>query len=151
LARFAKLDHKPVLASWMGGVDVRQGKEVLNQAAIPTFDSPEAAINAYLHMVQYRRNQELLYETPEALPADFEPDPQRVRAVLDSARSAGRPLLSEVEAKQVLAAYGIPVVPTVLARTAEEAVAQATALGYPVVLKLYSQTITHKSDVGGVQ
>jgi acetyltransferase len=151
LVPFAQLERKPVLASWMGGVAVRPGRELLRRAGIPTFDSPEDAIDAFLHMVQYRRNQELLYETPEALPEDWAPNTQRVRQIVATARAGQRTLLTEAEAKDLLAAYDIPVVPTVPATTPEEAVATARRLGYPVVLKLLSQTITHKSDVGGVQ
>jgi acetyltransferase len=150
LVPFARVAHKPVLASWMGGVDVRPGRDLLHQAGLPTFDAPEAAIRAFLHMVQYRRNQELLYETPAALPEDWAPDQERVRRTFAAVRAANRTLLTEVEAKEALAAYGIPVVPTVPAQTAAEARAAARQFGYPVVLKLLSQTITHKSDVGGV-
>jgi acetyltransferase len=151
LVPFANLQNKPVLASWMGGAAVQEGRGVLNAAGIPTFDSPEAAIRAFLHMVQYRRNQELLYETPQALPEGWAPDRERVGRIVGSARAAGCALLTEDEAKEVLAAYDIPVVPTVPCRTPDEAVAAAERLGYPVVLKLRSETITHKSDVGGVQ
>jgi acetyltransferase len=151
LVLFARLEHKPVLASWMGGAAVQEGREVLNAAGIPTFDSPEAAIRAFLNMVQYRRNQELLYETPQALPEGWAPDRERVRRIVGAARAAGRTLLTEDEAKEVLAAYDIPVVPTVPCRTLDEAVTAAERLGYPVVLKVLSETITHKSDVGGVQ
>ncbi|MCI0640370.1 MAG: bifunctional acetate--CoA ligase family protein/GNAT family N-acetyltransferase [Gemmataceae bacterium] len=150
LAPLAKLD-KPVLASWMGGADVRDGRRVLGEAGLATFDSPEAAIKAFLHMVQYRRNQELLYERPAALPEDWAPDQKRVQTIIEQARRAGRALLTEVEAKQLLGAYGIPVVETNVAQTPERAVALAQRLGYPVVLKLLSETITHKSDAGGVQ
>jgi acetyltransferase len=151
LVPFARVPGKPVLASWMGGALVRGGREILSEAGIPNFDSPEAAIRAFLHMVQYRRNQELLYETPEALPEDWAPDSDRVRSLVRSAWAAGRTLLTEIEAKQLLAAYGIPVTPTVHATMADEAVAVARTCGYPVVLKLFSQTVTHKSDAGGVQ
>jgi acetyltransferase len=151
LVPFAHLEKKPVLASWMGGAAVRPGRDILNRAGIPTFDAPESAIRAFLHMVQYRRNQELLYETPQALPEDVAPDSERVRRVLATTRAVHRTLLTEAEAKDVLAAYDIPVTPTVPCHTADEAVAAAQHMGYPVVLKLLSQTITHKSDVGGVQ
>src|SRR5262249_44316547 len=144
-------NNKPVLASWMGTSAVQEGRSLLTRAGIPSFASPEGAIAAFLNMVQYRRNQELLYERPEALPEDWLPDQQRVLQVLAAARAAQRTLLTEVEAKTLLAAYDIPVVPTVPARTVDEAVAAAQKVGYPVVLKLLSQTITHKSDVGGVQ
>ena len=150
LAGLGKLERKPVLAAWMGGASVGAGREILDRAGIPTFDAPESAIRAFLHMVQYRRNQELLYETPEAIPEETL-DQERVRAILRTARGEERTLLTEAEAKEVLAAYRIPVTPTVPCRTAEEAVAAAGRIGYPVVLKLLSRTITHKSDVGGVQ
>jgi acetyltransferase len=151
LRSFASLERKPVLASWMGGTDVRPGREILNEAGIPTFNSPEAAIRAFLHLVQYAHNQELLYETPTALPADWVPDTERVRQIVAAVRADQRTLLTEVESKQLLAAYGIPVVPTLPVRTAEEAVAAARQVGYPVVAKLLSHSISHKTDVGGVQ
>jgi acetyltransferase len=151
LVPLARLPGKPILASWMGGADIRRGREILNEAGVPTFFSPEAAVRAFLHMVQYHRSQELLYETPEALPEDGAPDQARVRIALAAARAAGRTLLTEVEAREVLAAYGIPVTPAVPCRTADAAVTAARQLGYPVVLKLLSPTITHKTDVGGVQ
>jgi acetyltransferase len=146
----AKSD-KPILACWMGGAAVRPGREILNTAGIPTFDAPEDAIRAFLHMVQYRRNQELLYETPPAMPEDWRPDAARVRRIIADARAAGRTLLTEAEAKDLLAAYGLPVTPAVACRTADEATAAARRIGFPVVLKLLSTRLTHKSDVGGVQ
>jgi acetyltransferase len=149
LAPFANIAGKPVLASWMGGAEVREGRTVLGQAGIATFDSPEAAIDAFLHMVQYRRAQELLYEQPEALPEDWRPNQARVRAIIDAVKPPRR-LLTEFEAKELLACYGIPTVPTVNAKTADEAVAAAKKFGYPVVLKLWSEIITHKTDAGGV-
>ncbi len=142
---------KPVLACWMGAAAVQEGRRLLQEAGIPTFHAPEDAIRAFLHMVQYRRNQELLYEAPPALPPGEPPDTRRVQEVFRAVRAAGRTLLTEAEAKEVLAAYGVPVVPTVACRTAEEAVAAAGRVGFPVVLKLLSTTVTHKSDVGGVQ
>ncbi len=151
LAPFARLENKPVLASWLGGPAVRPGREILNRAGIPTFDSPEAAVRAFLHMVQYHKAQELLYETPAALSEDWAPDPERAGRIIAAARAAGRTLLTEVESKQLLAARGIPATPTLAAPTADAAVAAARRLGYPVVLKLLSQTVTHKSDVGGVR
>ncbi|MBI2805832.1 MAG: bifunctional acetate--CoA ligase family protein/GNAT family N-acetyltransferase [Planctomycetes bacterium] len=150
LARFARVEGKPVLASWMGGADVRAGRTVLGEAGIASFDSPEAAVKAFLNLVQYRRSQELLYEMPAALPEDWQPDQQRARTLLDEVRKSGRTLLTEYEAKELLGCYGIPTVPTVNARSADEAVIEANRLGYPVVLKLWSETITHKTDAGGV-
>jgi acetyltransferase len=151
LLPFARLKGKPILASWMGGADVREGRGILNMANFPTFASPEAAIEAFLHMVEYQRNQALLYETPEAMPADWSPNATHVRQVIDAARRESRLLLTESEAKEVLAAYGVPITQTIACQTANDAVAAARQIGFPVVLKLLSSTITHKSDVGGVQ
>jgi acetyltransferase len=150
LARFAKIEGKPILASWMGGADVRAGRAVLGDAGIATFDSPEAAIKAFLNLVQYRRNQELLYELPAALPEDWQPDQKRAQTLIDDVRQANRTLLTEFEAKELLRCYGIPTATTINARTADEAVVAAIQLGYPVVLKLWSEAITHKTDAGGV-
>jgi acetyltransferase len=151
LATLDTPDDKPVLACWMGGEEVRSGQRFLNRAGIPTFAAPEVGIKAFLHMVQYRRNQEQLYERPESSPEDSSPDLPRVHAIVAAARKARRTLLTEIEAKALLSAYGIPVTPTAGARTADQAVTAALRIGYPVVLKLLSETITHKSDIGGVQ
>ncbi len=151
LVPFARLEGKPVLASWMGGTDVREGRSVLGQAGIATFDSPEAAIGAFLHMVQYRRNQELLYEAPAALPQDWQPNAAQTRQLIAKVQSTGRALMTEFEAKELLACYGIPVVSTETAQNADEAVDRARKVGFPVVLKLWSEVITHKTDAGGVQ
>jgi acetyltransferase len=150
LSRFAKIEGKPVLASWMGGTDVRAGRSVLGQSGIACFDSPEAAIKAFLNLVQYRRSQELLYELPAALPEGWQSDQNQARTLIDQVRKSGRTLFTEFEAKQLLACYGIPTSPTRPARTADDAVAAAREIGLPVVLKLWSETITHKSDAGGV-
>jgi acetyltransferase len=148
---FANCEGKPILACWMGGSMVSEGRKLLGEAGIPTFDAPEAAIRAFLHMVRYRRAQELLYQIPEALPAGWQPDVDRVRGLIRKARSTGRTLLTEAEAKDVLDAYGVSVASSVPCATADEAVRASVKIGYPVVLKLLSPTITHKSDVGGVQ
>jgi acetyltransferase len=150
LARFAKTEGKPILASWMGGTDVRAGRVILGDAGIAAFDSPEAAIQAFLNLVQYRRNQELLYELPAALPEDWRPDQERGRTLIDAVRQSGRVLLTEFEAKELLTCYGIPTAATKNARSADDAVQEARSLGYPVVVKLWSESITHKTDAGGV-
>jgi acetyltransferase len=151
LTPFAHTSGRPLLACWLGGAGVRPGRDILARAGIPTFDSPEAAIHAFLHMVQYHRNQELLYERPEALPETWHPASERVRAIIARARAEKRTMLNEAEAKELLAAYGLPVVHSVPCATMEEAVRAAKQVGFPVVLKLLSSTVTHKSDVGGVK
>ncbi len=151
LKSYSRLD-KPVLASWMGGAEVAAGIRILNAANIPTFPYPDTAARAFQYMWRYTYNLRGLYETPiftDGAGADGVSRGQ-VESIIRDARAAGRVLLSEHESKQVLAAYGIPTVPSRLAATAEEAVAAANEIGYPVVVKLHSETITHKTDVGGV-
>jgi acetyltransferase len=145
--------HKPILASWMGGADVAAGEAILNRAGIPTYAYPDTAARVFSYMWRYSYNLRGIYETPTlAGISDAEiPDRPLVETIVQTARQAGRTLLTEVEAKQILNAYGIPVVETCVAQSEEDAVHCADAIGYPVVLKLLSQTITHKSDVGGVR
>jgi acetyltransferase len=150
LATFAGQGGKPLLASWLGGVTVREGRDILGRAGIPTFDSPESAIRAFLNMVQYRRSQDLLYETPEATPDAPPPNSEAVRALLARARREGRRTLNEAEAKEVMLAYGVPALPSIPCRTMEAAVQAAQQAGFPVAVKLLSSIVTHKSDVGGV-
>src|ERR1700676_1379495 len=143
--------RKPVIASWMGGADVAAGQAILAQANIPTFPYPDTAARIFTHMWRYSDNLRALYETP-SVASDLQHDAvgrHRVTDILATARATGRILLTEFESKEVLAAYAIPTVDTRVAATADEAVAAAEAIGYPVVLKLHSETITHKTDVGG--
>ncbi len=145
--------EKPVLASWMGGAEVAAGDAILARANIPTFPYPDTAARVFTMMWQYSYNLRGLYQTP-ALPPRLRqgtPVAERVEAFIQQVRATGRTILTESESKQVLSDYGIPAVDTHVAATADEAVRIAGAIGYPVVLKVYSQTITHKTDVGGVQ
>jgi acetyltransferase len=153
LAKVKMASKKPLLASWMGGDGVEAGRDILNSHDIPCFDYPDTAAKVFNLMWRYNYNIRGLYETPVLPPDDtaLGPDRSVVEQLITDARKAGRTILPEHESKKILAAYGIPVVPTEIAVTAEEAVAAADAMGYPVVLKLYSNTITHKTDVGGVQ
>ena len=153
LKPLARQEGKPVLASWMGGVDVAAGEEILNRANIPTFPYPDTAARAFNYMWQYSYNLRGLYETP-AMPEDsagWTPDRKLVGDIIQRCRGENRTILTEFESKQVLAAYGIPVAQTIIATDVAAAVKAAEQIGYPVVLKLYSETITHKTDVGGVQ
>ncbi len=146
----AKGAHKPVLAAWMGGETVSEGVQVLNQAGIPTYRTPEKAIRAFMHLVSYARNLSTLHETPRDLPMAFTLDRQRLRSVFDTILTEGSEILSENVSKAFLEAYEIPVTKPCLARSADEAVEVARRCGYPVVLKIHSPQITHKTDVGGV-
>jgi acetyltransferase len=153
LKPLAKLEGKPVLASWMGGVDVAAGEAILNRANIPTFPYPDTAARAFNYMWQYSYNLKALYETPSAHEdsAECVANTGLVAEIIGKARGEGRSILTEFESKQVLASYCIPVAQTIIAATEDEAAKAADQIGYPIVLKLYSETITHKTDVGGVQ
>ncbi len=153
LRPLARQEGKPLLASWMGGVDVAEGEAILNRANIPTFSYPDTAARAFNYMWRYSYNLKGLYETP-AMPedsTDWTPNRKLVDEIIQNSRGQGRDVLTETESKQILSAYGIPVAQAVIAADAAAAVDAANQIGYPVVLKLYSQTITHKTDVGGVQ
>jgi acetyltransferase len=150
LARYAHVGGKPVLASWMGGARVAAGVEILNRAGIPTFAFPDDAARAFCDMGRFADNLRALYETPVPR-AGGDADPAKVKAIIDAACGDGRTLLDEAEAKAVLAAYGIPVVPTRTAADRTAAIAAAREIGFPVAVKLWSRVITHKTDVGGVK
>jgi len=152
LTPYAKLEGKPILASWMGGAGVAAGEAILNHVGIPTFAYPDTAARVFHYMWQYSYNLRGLYETPVLSAAFHEsaPDLERAGNIIETARQSGRTILAEVESKLILAAYGIPTVETRVAASEDEAVSLAAGLKYPVVLKLFSQTITHKTDVGGV-
>jgi len=147
LAPYAKLG-KPVLASWMGGKGVEGGKEVLNKAGIPVFPFPDTAARVFNYMWKYT---ESLKEMDGAVKPVSGVNRAAAEKLIQGAMKEGRTLLDEAESKQLLAAYGIPVVRTEVATNADEAAKAADAIGYPIVLKLYSRTITHKTDVGGVK
>lgn len=153
LAPFAKMEGKPVLASWMGGESVEPGMDILRQAGIPVFAYPDTAARAFTYMWQYSLNLQGLYETPAPAAIAEEGSDYREKAqeLLNDVLEDGRTLLTEVESKKLLALYGIPTIPTEIAKSPKEAVTIAEHMGYPVVLKLYSLTVTHKTDVGGVQ
>jgi len=151
LSPFAKGLGKPVLASWMGGPEVAAGIQILNRAGIPTFSYPDTAARIFHYMWRYNYLLRGLYETP-VLPHGAEgPDRARADGVVAMVRQTGNTLLTEPESKQLLACYGIPTVATLEAQSEDEAVERAAEIGYPVVVKLLSHTITHKTDVGGVK
>ena len=141
---------KPVLASWMGGAQVAAGRRILSDADIPTFNYPDTAARMFSYMWKYTYNLRGLYETP-ALTEEATLGHDKAAEILRAARSDRRTLLTELESKRVLATYGIPTVETRAAASAEQAVREAEALGYPIAVKLNSRTVAHKSDVGGVQ
>ncbi len=152
LKPYAKGLGKPLLASWMGGAEVAAGEQILNQAGIPTFQFPDSAVRAFNYMWRYSYNLKGIYETPAiAQNADAALQRGKAERIIRDVRNSGRTILTEYESKQLLKAYDIPTVDTRVAATEEEALKAAEEIGYPIVLKLYSLTITHKTDVGGVQ
>jgi len=153
LAADAKGHNKPLLASWMGGKDVAEGESILSAAGVPTFAYPDTAARAFDYMWSYSEHLRGLYETPAIADTLDGAQARREKAekLISSVLSKGRTLLTEAESKDLLTLYGIPTVTTRVARTEQEVVEKASQLGYPVVVKLYSETITHKTDVGGVR
>lgn len=141
---------KPVLSCWMGDTRVRPGRALLNAAAIPSFRSPEAAVDAFNSLASFYRNQQLLQQTPPPLSDLNEPDTEGARLLIEGVLAERRKILTEMESKALLAAFHIPVTRTMLARNANEAMLIASQLGYPVALKIDSPDIAHKSDVHGV-
>jgi acetyltransferase len=152
LTAYAKIEGKPVLASWMGGAQVAAGVDILNRANIPTFAFPDAAARAFCYMWRSSYGLRALYETPALAQENAgKTDHVRAAAIIEEARAEGRTLLDEVASKRLLSAYGIPVTDTRVATTPADARDAAAAVGFPVAVKLYSRTITHKTDVGGVK
>jgi acetyltransferase len=139
----------PVFACWMGGKRIATAVDVLNAAGIPTYDTPERAVRAFLYMVEYARNLEMLLEVPPKMAGDMAFDPEKVRRLIADAPDRG--FMSEADANAILTAYGLPMIRTQIATTETQAARIAGELGYPVVMKLHSPDITHKTDADGVR
>jgi acetyltransferase len=150
VADSAKDAWKPVIATWIGGEDVEDGRHIFVENSIPTYDTPEEAVRTYVNMCRYKRHLDQLYETPDELPAHKAPSKDHLRELLKAALKEGRTLLNEEESKDFLMTYGIPVAAARIAQDAEAAVSMGEKVGYPVVIKIASPDISHKSDVGGV-
>ncbi len=150
LVKSKAYQNKTILTSFMGYGAVQEANRIFNANNIPTYPTPENAIKTYMYMYQYERNLELIYETPEELPVDAASPKRPIMVILRKAAMENRELLTEAEAKKILEFYNFPVVKTVVATTPEEAVAFAQHMGYPVVLKILSPQIVHKTDAGGV-
>jgi len=151
LAKLARRKRVPVFASWMGGKQMAEAVHILNQADIPTYETPERAVRAFLYMVEYTKNLELLSQVPPKLPTELYFNRDQVFRTIYECFEQETELLSEIQSKEILAAYGIPVNETKLAATADEAVTLASGMEMPLVMKVISPDISHKSDAGGVQ
>lgn len=149
LAKFRSVPV-PILASWMGAGSVEKGDAILASSGIPTFEYPDMACKTFAAMWTHSYNLKGIYEVP-TLPQDMQAEETAVDAIIAKALKERRTILDEYESKKILEAYGIPTVPTKVAKSAEEAVHIAQEMSFPLVLKLYSRTITHKTDVGGVK
>ena len=150
LAEVKRNIGKPLLSCWMGDASVVAGRGVLNEAAIPTFRTPEAAVGAFGNIASFYQNQQLLQQTPPPLSTLAKPDIEGARLIIEHVLAERRKVLTEMESKTLLSAFHIPVTQTILARSANEAMMIATQLGFPVALKIDSPDISHKSDVEGV-
>ncbi len=150
IARTARACDRNVLTCWLGRETVGPARRCFAQEGIPTYDTPEQAVGAFLHLVNYRRNQETLMEVPRTVSQRVRPDRATAQRLIREVLEDGREILTEPESKAILTAYGIPVARTLTAENAGEAARLATEIGFPVALKILSPDVTHKSDVGGV-
>lgn len=150
VTEIAKKAENPIITAWIGGVDIQEARKIFLQDNIPTYETPEDAVKTYLFMYSYGKNLKLLYETPAELPVDQAPPKYNLKALIRKAVNEGRAVLTEEESKRFLLNYGIPITKPYVTRNVEEAINAANEIGYPVVLKISSPDITHKSDVGGV-
>lgn len=150
LAPVIKSSQRTVFSCWLGDDARAEARRIFSANGIPSYRTPEEAVWAFVQGVEYRRNTEMLMQAPPSLPAEFTASREMVRKLVAEVLAAGRQVMTEPEAKAVLAAYGIPIVETRVAVSADEAVAQAQAIGFPVAVKLLSPDIGHKSDIGGV-
>lgn len=143
--------HPPLFAVWMGGENVEKGMRILNNAGIPTYETPERAVSALMYMHSYAQNQEMSQEIPPKLPRSLKFDQSSAKGIIEGALKEENRLLTEAESKALLKAYGIPVNRTEVAKSPDEAVRLAEEMGYPVAMKLHSRDIVHKSDAHGVE
>jgi acetyltransferase len=150
VGQVAAQHRKPVLAAWMGSRSVREGTQVLNAMGVPTYKTPAKAVQAFLHLVSYARNLTILHETPRDLPIEFGLDRRQRRTAFQALLADGGDVLSESLSKSLLESYEIPVVRPYPARSADAAVETAGRIGYPVVVKIDSPQISHKTEVDGV-
>ncbi|WP_373500058.1 GNAT family N-acetyltransferase [Desulfococcus sp.] len=149
LAAAMKERRYPVIACWMGGKSIGKAVEILNEAGIPTYDTPERAVRAFLYMVEHARNVEMLLEIPPKMARDLVFDPEKARKLLSGA-PAGE-FMSESDSRELLLAYGLPVIRTEIAKTGTLASSIGREMGYPLVMKIHSPDIPHKTDAGGVR
>jgi len=146
----ARGSSKPLIACWMGEAHVAGARKILGDADIPTFRTPDPAVEMFAHVSAFYRNQQALLQTPGPLARGSAPDLRGARMIVDAALADRRKVLTEIESKALLASFHVPIARTAIARSAQEAVLLAEQFGFPVAMKIDSPDVTHKSDVGGV-
>ncbi|MGF3554069.1 MAG: acetate--CoA ligase alpha subunit [Thermoplasmatota archaeon] len=146
----ARKSTKPILTSFIGEVSVYHARQILNRSNIPTYNSPDDAIESYMYLYHYERHLAQLYETPVELDIKNAFQKEIVKKIFDDAKKENRELLNEIESKTFLELYGIKTTKPIVAKTEKKAVELAEKIGYPVVMKILSPKITHKTEVGGV-
>lgn len=151
IAKLAETTRKPILTAWMGGESVMEGTRILAERGIPVYSTPEQAVEAFMTLVSYSRNLESLHQTPRDIRLELTASRKQASEFVERACAGGRTILSELDSKHMLSLYGIQGTTPVAAATADSAVEVAEASGYPVVLKLDSPDITHKTEAGGVE
>jgi acetyltransferase len=150
LVDIARKSTKPILTSFIGEASVYHAREILNRNNIPTYASPDEAVESYMYLYHYERHLAQLYETPEELNIKTPAHTEIIKKILDMAANEKRTVLNENEAKTFLELYGIDTTTPMIAENEDKAVNAAEKIGYPVVMKILSPQISHKSDVGGV-
>lgn len=150
IIRISENTSKPILATWLGGLSMTESMNLFNDSGIAAYQTPEQAIRAFMTLVNYSKNMEALYETPKEVPVSFHYDRQHLREKFVNEIFPKNKTLSVADAKAIINAYGIESTKPILAESADDAAAAAKKIGYPVVIKIESPDITHKSDIGGV-
>ena len=150
IAAIAEKAWKPIIATWMGGSQTQEGREIFFRNSIPTFETPERAVKIYLYMYSYERNLEILHEMPVEVPIDSAPPKHTLKALVRKILAEGRTILTEEESKRFLTDYRIPTVRTYVAGSVEHAVSIGRSEGYPLLLKIISAAINFKSEAGGL-
>ncbi len=150
LATIKSQNSKTLFACWMGEQDVQPGRDMLELASIPHYRYPESAVEVFAKMYHYARNLDMLHEMPTSAPSEFQVDKEKAAGIIDLVLEEGRIQLLETEAKQLLQIYGFPIAPGEVVNSPEAAAKAAETMGFPVVMKIVSPDIGHKTDVGGV-
>jgi len=139
-----------ILTNWTGEDSAYAGRRIIRKAGFPTYRTPEGAIGAFMHMVEYRRNQRLLQQTPKSISRHYQTEPLKVRQLAQQLLAQGLTSIDLNLAQPLLASYGLKSIETHLVNTSRQAREKACSIGFPIALKIGAPTLTHKSDIGGV-